>query len=75
MWPKFEKLLALSYRILNFICCESVDEEEKMEVDHDQDQENNKVAAEEPMETDNNAIEEQQQQQESSNAVNNFIKP
>lgn len=54
--------------------CESVAEEEKMEVDHDQHQEQEKVTdREEPMETDNSAIEEQQQQQQSSNTVNNLI--
>ena len=68
------QLLGLSVKILNFVCCESVAEEEKMEVDHDQDQPTDKVTDEVPMETDNNVIEEQQQQQESSNAVNIFIK-
>ena len=46
-----------------------------MEVDHDQHQEKEKVADEEPMETEDSVIEEPQQQQQSSNAVNNFIKP
>jgi len=55
-------LLALSSKILDFVCCESVAEEEKMEVDDNQDQEKDKVADEELMETDNNATEEQQQQ-------------
>lgn len=54
----------------NFMCCEFVAEDDKMEVD--QDQPKDKVTDEEPMETDNNAI-EQQQQQESSNVVNNLI--
>ena len=54
----------------NFMCCEFVAEDDKMEVD--QDQSKDKVTDEEPMETDNNAI-ELQQQQESSNVVNNLI--
>ena len=66
-------MLVLSSKILNFMFCESVAEEEKMEVDHDQHQEQEKVTDEEPMETDNSAIEEQQQQQQSSNTVNNLI--
>ena len=57
------------------MCCESVAEEDKMEVDRDQHQEKDKAADEEPMETENSATEEQQQQQQSWNAVNNFIKP
>ena len=71
----FLKLLTLSSKICDFMCCESVAEEDKMEVDHDQHQEKEKVADEEPMETEDSVIEEPQQQQQSSNAVNNFIKP
>ena len=73
--PKFVKLFTLSSKVLNFMCCESVAEEDKMEVDRDQHQEKEKVPDEEPMETEDTAIEEQQQKEQSSNAVNNFIKP
>ena len=57
------------------MCWESVAEEDKMEVDHDQIQEKDKATDEEPMETENSVTEEQQQQHQSPNAVNNFIKP
>lgn len=57
------------------MCCESVAEEEKMEIDNDQDQQKDKVTDEEPMETDNHAVEEQQEQQQSLNAVNTLIIP
>ena len=66
-WKTFEGFSKLKR---NFVCCEFVAEDEKMEVDLDQPKD--KVTDEEPMETDNNAI-EQQQQQESSNVVNNLI--